>query len=232
MSSGPDGAREGKSSELTRADLERGVARELYSHTHLASRVLTDEDLEHSRRTLFRDRPRGDVWVFAYGSLIWNPLFGYAERVSARIHGYHRELCLRSILGRGSLDRPGLVLGLDRGGSCHGLAYRLPSAEADDDLRLLWRREMVVGSYRPRWVRASAGGREVDALAFVVNRHHPHYAGRVSEADIVETLLTARGAWGTSHAYFLQTLEGLRTHGIFDRHLERVARLLAETALG
>ncbi len=232
MTSGPDRGRAGKASDLTRADLERAVARELYSRTHLASRVLSDADLEDSRRTIFRDRPPGDVWVFAYGSLIWNPLFGYDERLSARIHGYHRELCLRSILGRGSLDRPGLVLGLDLGGSCHGLVYRLPAAEAEEDLRLLWRREMVVGSYRPRWVKAKADGRVVDALAFVVNRHHPQYAARVSEAEVVETLLTARGAWGTSHAYFLQTLEGLRSHGIFDRHLERIARLLAESVLG
>jgi cation transport protein ChaC len=231
--SGGAGAKDAEAGRLTRSDLEQGVARAIYRSTALAARILDDAELEASRRACLRGwSGKTDLWIFAYGSLVWNPLFRYVDCRPAHVHGYHREFCLRSILGRGSPDRPGLVLGLDRGGSCRGVAYRLPAAEVDEDLRLLWRREMVVGSYVPKWLRTDLGGRYVVALAFVVNRAHPQYAGTLPDEELLETMRTASGKWGSSHDYLVRTLAGLRAHGIRDRHLEAIARRLADAAPG
>ena len=214
---------------MSRADLERSFSRMHHQARKIDCTTLSDVDLERSRAELFARRPgNGDsaVWVFAYGSLIWNPLFAHADQRAARINGYHRAFCLWSMIGRGTAERPGLVLGLDRGGCCHGVAYRLPAEVVEDDLRLLWRREMVVGSYVPRWVRARLGSGSVDAIAFVVNHRHPHYAGPVAVGPVVEALSTARGVWGSNLHYFVQTLNGLRAHGIVDRRLEAIAARL------
>src|SRR5207247_10373961 len=93
---------------------------------------------------------------------------------------FARRVCRWSLGPRGTGDRPGLVLGLDRGGSCRGVVYRLPARRAHGELALLWRREMVVGSYRPRWMRVQSAGRSITALAFIVDRADPQYAGRLS----------------------------------------------------
>jgi cation transport protein ChaC len=114
------------------------------------------------------------------------------------------------------------VLGLERGGACRGVAYRLPSALAIDELRLLWRREMVVGSYRPVWVRARAGGREIVALTFAVRRDHPQYAALTLDEQ-ADTIAHACGALGSSCEYLMSTRAALASHGIVDRYLETLA---------
>jgi cation transport protein ChaC len=211
---------------LTREDLENGLMRRLFSECQGSIRCLSDEELDASIRcTLGGHAPGEDVWVFGYGSLIWNPLFHHLERRTATLRGYHRRFCLWSVMGRGTPDNPGLVLGLDRGGVCRGVAYRIGAAHAAEELRLLWRREMVVGSYCPRWLkvetpqRGAHGPTEVRALAFVVNREHANYAGRLSDECVARSLATARGHIGASAEYLARTFEGLAAHGIHDRHL-------------
>ena len=142
---------------LTREDLENGRMRRLLAASGLGPRPLTDEELDASIQCILAGVPPGeDVWIFGYGSLLWNPLLEHDERRPATLRGFHRRFCLWSRMGRGTPDNPGLVLGLDLGGSCHGLAYRLPAAQAAGELRLLWHREMVSNSYTPRWVRVEA----------------------------------------------------------------------------
>jgi cation transport protein ChaC len=134
------------------------------------------------------------------------------------------------MMGRGSPERPGLVLGLDNGGACCGLAYRLPAGQALEELKLLWRREMVVGSYVPRWARVETapgdGGRrcveELRALAFVVNHEHPNYAGRLAFDAVAEALAAARGHLGSSADYLFHTVDALAAHGLRDAQLERL----------
>ena len=99
-------------------------------------------------------RPDGPVWLFGYGSLIWNPAFEFAEKRPATVHGLHRRFCLRTFLGRGSKDRPGLVLALDRGGCCRGVAFRIAAERVESELDIVWRREMISDAYRPRWLTA------------------------------------------------------------------------------
>ena len=165
--------------------------------------------------------------MFAYGSLLWNPLFPVAEMRPVMLGGLHRRFCLWSLASRGTRDCPGLVLGLDRGGACRGVAMRLPAPLAIDELHLLWRREMAVGSYHPRWVKVDTGGREIVALAFVVRRKHPQYAGRLGLDVEADVLRNACGAFGTSLDYLERTRVALVAHGIVDPYLERLATEVA-----
>lgn len=176
------------------------------------------------------------VWLFGYGSLIWNPEVTYDRRFGARVHGYHRRLCLWSRVNRGTLDCPGLVAGLDRGGSCAGVVYRLPATTARAELERLWEREMFMGSYSPRWLGcrvdgagAGAGrtqkGSFVSALAFVVRREAANYTGKLSEAEMLAVFTRGScGRYGTSLDYLVRTVTALREHGLRDPHLERLAR--------
>ncbi|HYZ63262.1 MAG TPA: gamma-glutamylcyclotransferase, partial [Acetobacteraceae bacterium] len=190
-------------------------------------RLLTEEERRASLAGLMAHRPdTGEgAWVFAYGSLIWNPAIHYAERRFARVYGWHRTFCLSTIAGRGSPDLPGLVLGLDRGGACAGAAFRIAEECLEEELPILWRREMLSGSYRPRWVtvRDEAGAPFGQAIAFTIRRAGTYYAGQLAEDEIVRRLAQARGALGSSAEYLFQTRDGLRSLGIVDRRIERLA---------
>jgi cation transport protein ChaC len=154
---------------LSRRDLEEGRMRAVYVEALDRHRALSDDALAASLAAALARRPAyADWWVFAYGSLLWNPLFPFIEARPATLRGKHRRFCLWSLASRGTTRHPGLVLGLDQGGSCHGVVYRLPAECASAELALLWRREMVVGAYHPRWLRVRAGSHALTALAFVL----------------------------------------------------------------
>jgi len=205
---------------LTRTDLESDRLRKLFCQANPGVRVLTDAELESSLQALLQTHPQGeDVWLFGYGSLIWNPIIHFAERHVARLHGYHRRFCLWSHVNRGSLHKPGLVLGLDAGGCCRGVVFRIRAEQAQSELRLLWRREMVLGSYRPRWLKVSTGERDLNAIAFTVNRNHANYAGRLPLETVLRTMAGTRGFLGTPAEYLLETIRGLLAHGVRDEYL-------------
>lgn len=213
---------------LSRRDLEEGRMRAVYIAALEPHCALSDEALAASLEATLAQRPaRAGWWVFAYGSLLWNPLFPFAEARPAILRGKHRRFCVWSLASRGTVKAPGLVLGLDRGGSCHGVAYRLPAVCAHAELTLLWRREMVVGAYRPRWVRVRARRHELTALAFVVDRAHSQYAGKLSLAKQAEVLRRAAGAFGSSADYLERARVSLVTHGIVDPYLEELAARVA-----
>jgi glutathione-specific gamma-glutamylcyclotransferase len=215
---------------LCRSDLEQGRMRELYVAAVDSTRALNDEQLSASLTATLAQKPKGaGWWIFAYGSLLWNPLFPVAEMRPAKVHGLHRRFCLWSLASRGTPDCPGLVLGLERGGACRGVAMRLPAPLALDELHLLWRREMVVGSYVPRWVSLEADGRALTALTFVVRRDHPQYAGKLPLAQTIEVLSCARGAFGSSADYLERTRIALVAHGIVDPYLEELVAELNAT---
>src|SRR5690349_11651283 len=181
---------------LSRRDLEEGRMRRIYVEA-LGQHPLTDEELSASLAATLALRPKGaGWWVFAYGSLLWNPLFPFDDSRPARLRGLHRRFCLWSLASRGRPDQPGLVLGLDRGGSCHGVVYRLPASLALDELHLLWRREMVTGAYAPRWLQARSGDRRIAALTFVVRRDHVQYA-QLSDDEQARIIAQACGAFGS-----------------------------------
>ena len=205
---------------LTRADLESSRLHRLIAQTGLKLPVLNEAELQASiQNTLKHCDPNADIWIFAYGSLIWNPVFHFVDRRVGTIYGWHRRFCLWTPLGRGAPDNPGLVLGLDRGGSCRGVAYRISAAKVGAELSLIWRREMVVDSYVPRWVKMIAGEQRLNAIAFTINPQHPLYAGRISPETTVKSLATAHGQLGSAADYLSQTVDGLSAVGIQDRHL-------------
>lgn len=213
---------------LSRRDLEEGRMRAVYMEAVDPRHPLTDEELDASLAAALQAKPSGsDWWVFAYGSLLWNPLFPFEDARPASLSGRHRRFCLWSLASRGSANQPGLVLGLDRGGSCHGVVYRLPPSRARDELKLLWRREMVLGAYKPLWLTLRCGARPLVALAFVVDRVHRQYAGKLSMSEQADVIATACGAFGSSADYLERTRVALVTHGIVDPYLERLARLVA-----
>ena len=213
---------------LTRSDLESGRLQRLISESKLGLHALSEAELQESiRKILLRQAVDSDIWLFAYGSLIWNPIFRSVECRVGTIYGLHRSFCLWTPLGRGTPDNPGLVLGLDRGGSCRGVAFRIAAADVPSELLLLWRREMVVGSYIPRWVKVFDGTQDLEAIAFVINRHNPKYAGNVSLETTVDSIATAHGQLGSCADYLLQTVDGLTTVGIKDKHLLLLRDLVA-----
>jgi len=190
-------------------------------------RIRSDAELETScARALARLGSAEDLHVFAYGSLMWNPALDVAHACRARVQGWHRRFCMRTLLGRGCAQAPGAMLALDRGGACQGVLFRIAAANVQAEARLLWRREMIAGSYEPRWVPACVDGVTIPALTFVGNRHHERYLGRQPMEDIARLVRTGRGSLGTSRAYFDATLEALDFLGIRDQGLERLRRVI------
>jgi glutathione-specific gamma-glutamylcyclotransferase len=166
-----------------------------------------------------------EFWVFGYGSLMWRPGFDYIDAEHARLHGYHRALCVRSHVHRGTPERPGLVLGLDRGGSCLGIAFRIAPERAGDVTDYLRARELVTHVYKERKARLMLkSGRQVSALAYVVDRDHAQYAGGLSAADAVAQISGAVGVSGANEDYVINTVNHLRQMNIRDHWLEKVAR--------
>jgi cation transport protein ChaC len=222
-----DGTPASEERRLCRADLEANLMRRALERSPLAKDLLSETQMEASlQAVLASSHCRPDVWLFAYGSLVWNPVLEFDERVVASVHGYHRSFCLWSRVNRGSHDNPGLVLGLDRGGRCTGVAYRIAGRLAEPELRLLWRREMLLGSYAPKWVHVTHGKRAFRALAFVVNRDRSGYAGRLAAEAIVERLLNAKGTIGSGLDYLRQTIDGLAALGIRDPNLMHLDALV------
>ena len=189
-----------------------------------ATRFMTAEERARQLGEMLARAPRpGRVWIFGYGSLIWNPAFHFAERHAALLYGYHRQFCLWARAGRGSPARPGLMLAIERGGSCHGVAYRLPRGRIETELDVIWRREMLTMAYRPVWVRVRTAQGIEPAIAFAVNRMHERYVRGLDVRATVHFLSTGAGPLGRCRDYLFDTVEHLRQLGIRDRRLEALS---------
>ena len=167
--------------------------------------------------------PKGDLWVFGYGSLMWSPGFSYSQKTRGRIHGYHRALCILSTRYRGTKRKPGLVMGLCRGGSCWGMAYRVHAEGVRRALARLWQREMPRRVYAPRLLQVQIpGGRQVRALAFLADPTHPAYVHELDLHGRARLVAQGIGQRGTAVDYIRNTLEHMRELGVSDPHLERI----------
>ncbi len=167
---------------------------------------------------------RGDLWVFGYASLMWAPDFRYAERHTALVHGFHRSLCVYSHRYRGTPERPGLVMGLCRGGSCWGVAFRVEQRLARRTLRILWEREMLNHVYEPRVVPVRIGRRTVRALTFVADPAHAQFTGRLSVAQTARMVAQGCGERGENRHYLEQTVAHMEALGLREGHLHEVLR--------
>jgi cation transport protein ChaC len=169
--------------------------------------------------------PRPDLWVFAYASLVWRPEFEAAEQRPARVQGYHRCLEMWSRVNRGTVECPGLVFALMAGGSCAGLALRVPHEQVEALMPVLWAREMPNPVYDPRWLKCQTRQGPVNALAFTLSRHSPSHTGTLSDERYREIFARSCGRYGTTLDYARQTFEGLLRHGIHDHALEKLLQL-------
>ena len=172
-----------------------------------------------------------ELWVFGYGSLMWNPGFEFAEQRAATVYGFHRSFCIYSTHYRGTHHRPGLVLGLDYGGVCTGAAFRIAQNRRAEVLEYLRAREQISGVYRERFVKMHLGAapgipsREVTGVTYVVERYHPSYAGRLSALKQARIIRAAHGRAGPNLEYLVNTWKLLDARGIEDMRLHRVVSL-------
>ena len=184
------------------------------------------------RELIVVERPRmtppasGDFWVFGYGSLMWHPGFPHLEVRRARLHGFHRRFCVYSLRYRGTPERPGLVLGLDRGGSCTGLVYRVPGAEGAAVMDYLYEREMITGVYVPRWLSLETEGGAVEAATFVVDPSHPQYTGRLGVEETADLIVQGFGERGPCGEYLENTVRHMEALGIHPGSLLRLLRVV------
>ena len=177
------------------------------------------------------DHTAEDLWVFGYGSLMWRPGFAYVERAPARVIGLHRSLCVYSFGHRGTPEKPGLVLGLDRGGACRGIAYRVAAPERPATLAYLRDRELMAGIYvyvESMRTISLAGNpvRSAQALCYVVDRSHPQYAGRLTFEQQLHHVRQGHGISGSNRDYVLETVAALEALGVHDRDLHLLAERL------
>jgi len=181
--------------------------------------------------------PRGDLWIFGYGSLMWSPGFRASQKSAALARGYHRAMCILSHRYRGTPDKPGLVMGLCRGGSCWGMAFRVPAARVRRVLAMLWRREMLNRVYKPKLipVMVAPGGRggrakRLRALAFVADTAHRQYVGELDLNGRARLVAQGIGERGHCVDYIRNTLEHMLALGLNDPHLARVLDLARNIA--
>jgi glutathione-specific gamma-glutamylcyclotransferase len=171
----------------------------------------------------------GDLWVFGYGSLMWRPGFEFLERVPARLIGLHRALCVFSLVHRGTPEKPGLVLGLDRGGMCRGIAYRVAAEARETTVDYLRGREQVTSVYLEAVRQIELEDkvrRRVQALCYIVDRSHVQYAGRLTLAESLHHVRQGHGKSGANRDYVVETVRALEALGYREGELHLIAERL------
>lgn len=188
---------------------------------------LTVTELEQSMwQSLQHWDQNSDLWVFAYGSLVWRPDFEYVERRTATLNGFHRSLCLWSRINRGTPETPGVVFALDQGGTCDGVIYRIAADQVKTIFPPLWQREMPSGAYNPKWVDCHSHGEIFSALAFVIDPQNDGYVPSMPIEQLREVIHRAHGINGPCIEYVLQTAHALKHANIADPKLELLVQHL------
>ena len=177
-------------------------------------------------RALAQAPAAGAIWIFAYGSLMWDPCFAFDAKTTATLVGYRRAFNFWTVQTRGTPESPGLGLGLEAGGQCQGVAYRLSDSRCDADLEAIWDREMFNGVYEPHWLPLQTAGGMRHALCFMTNPAHEQYAGMLAPARAAEFIARACGTKGSCRDYLAQAVEALARHGVSDPLLNELLALV------
>jgi cation transport protein ChaC len=190
-------------------------------------RTMSSQELSASFQGMLKGRNlENGVWVFGYGSLMWNPDFKFAEKITGVVSGFHRRLCLKSTVYRGTPDYHGLVFGLDQGDSCQGMAFRITPEHLETELQIVWEREMFAETYIPTWVSVQTKQQNVSAITFVINPEHEHYVPDLALEDVAQRVVRAEGKCGTCHDYVQNTVKCLHQLGLRDPVLEQLLTLI------
>lgn len=185
------------------------------------AKFLSEEEREKSRAEVMAQYvPGQDLWVFGYGSLMWNPAVHVDESLPARVDGFQRSFCMRLMFGRAMPDNPGLMLCLVPGGKCAGIAHRIAAEHVESESRILWMREMLSGAYIPTWVDIDLGHQRVRGVTFVMNTDHPRYQPGLPHDVQAERIAKAEGHLGTSRDYLFRTVAALEGAGLKDHYLD------------
>ena len=221
--------------QISRADVENGLleAMILESEKNGHFNRMPEPERNESRWKILSQLPKKrDVWLYAYGSLIWSPMIDFSEKRNAVLFGYHRQFCMWTKLGRGTPQRPGLTLALEPGGSNKGIAYRIPLQNIEKELRIIWNREMIGGSYVPKIVKlhtVDGGKRDViSAIAFVMNRSHENYTGKLDPKIMAKVIASAEGPLGKCRDYLFNTVKHLDDLGLSDKKLSELLKLVQD----
>jgi cation transport protein ChaC len=224
--SGPEG-------QLARQDFtpERIAAYSQLAAQFGDAKFLTEEEREASRTKIMAEHvPGRELWVFGYGSLMWNPAIHVDQSLPGRVEGFQRSFCMRLMFGRGMPDNPGLMLCLVPGGSCAGIAHRIAPENVESESRILWMREMLSGAYIPTWVDIDLGARRVHGVTFVINQAHPRYLPNLAYDEKAARIAKAEGHLGTNRDYLYRTVAALEGAGLKDHYIEDIhARVRALT---
>ncbi len=213
----------GTDGQLAREDFtpERVRAYQAVAAQFGDGQIMSEEAREASRRDILRNHVEGeDLWIFGYGSLMWNPAIHVAESRPARVNGFSRRFAMRLVFGRAMPDTPGLMMCLVPGGHCNGIAHRIAADCVESESRILWMREMLSGAYTPSWVELDFGQGAARGIAFVINQAHPRYLPGLDPAEKASRIATAAGPLGTNRDYLFRTAEALAAHGLKDPYVD------------
>ena len=176
-----------------------------------------------------KDQPE---WIFGYGSLMWDPGFPHAEKLPAILEGYHRAFCVYSHHYRGTTEQPGLVLGLNLGGKCRGIAFRISSEALHEIITYLDERELIGYAYKPKRLPITFDdGTSVLAHTYIADQSHPHFAGSLSNGRSADLIISAKGAAGTNRDYALNAIRALEANGVVDTYLQSLLERLRQSSL-
>ena len=214
--------------KLTSENISKGLVREKIRNMLKDQTVLNDNELLAIRRKIIPDSGIGEtIYIFAYGSLLWNPTFNYLEQRPARIYGFHRRFCMKTKLGRGSIKNPGLMLALDKGGNCKGSVYKLHKKTELNEIDLLFKREMVTGAYIPKLIKTEIGpGQWVKSLAFTVDKKNKNYISNITLEETAKLISKAHGFLGTCEEYLNYTIDSLKELNIEDKQMIKIHNLI------
>lgn len=186
--------------------------------------IISEEAREASRKDILDQHvPGQSLWVFGYGSLMWNPAIHVSESLPARLEGYSRRFAMRLAFGRAMPDKPGLMLCLVPGGECHGIAHRIAPDSVESETRILWMREMLSGAYTPTWVDLDLGASHVRGIAFIINQSHPRYAPDIALEEKAARIAIAEGHLGSNRDYLFRTASALADAGLNDEYIIELA---------
>ena len=214
--------------KLTKNNINDGYIREFISKIEGSDKVLTDKELIEERDKILPESFRNkNLYVFAYGSLLWNPTIDFEKQVFGKIYGFHRSFCMLTKLGRGSYENPGLMLGLDKGGSCKGILFKLNKKNALKNVDILFKREMVTKAYIPKLLNAHlSNGRRVKAIAFTVDKNHKNYFEEKCYSKKINLILKASGFLGSCLEYLKNTAKSLEEINIKDKEISNLMKIL------